>query len=477
MELFFRQVLYGDLGCASYMLGDGGEAVVVDPRWDVDAYLEIARTERLRITVVLDTHDHADHVSGRFRLAALTGARSYRAAPAGDWPPDGIAAGQEIAVGALRLQAIATPGHRPEHLAFAVSDLSRGSGAWLLLTGDSLLVGDLARPDLVLEAEDGATALHASLRKLLALGDHVEVWPAHVGGSLCGGAGLSGKTSSTIGFERRHNPLLLMDQGEFVRGLIENAPPRPPNIDRIVELNRGRGGEPKEVRPVNAEEAREFLRAGVTVLDARSPPEFDAGHIVGALNLPVSSAGVGTRAGWSLTPEEAIVIAASHGGAAQTMANALHAVGLWQVAGYVLGGALAWERQGLPVAEAHSWDVEQLAGGLRSAAVDLVDVRDTWEWDAGHVPGSHHVPLDRLRHGRSVELPNRGRTTAVACNIGIRAAFAASLLRRAGRPDVVRISGGGVADLGTHGIDLAVSEVPGCQRSHSPPSSAPSSSA
>ena len=205
--MFFRQVLYSDLGCASYVLGDGGEAVVVDPRWDVEVYLEIARTERLRITVVLDTHDHADHVSGSPRLAGLTGARSYRAAGVGERRPDAIRSGQEIALGALRLKAIATPGHRPEHLAFAVSDLSRGSEPWMLLTGDSLLVGDLARPDLAGEAEAGAAALHSSLKQLLALEDHVEIWPAHVGGSLCGGAGLSGKTSSTVGFERRHNPL------------------------------------------------------------------------------------------------------------------------------------------------------------------------------------------------------------------------------------------------------------------------------
>ena len=164
----------------------------------------------MRITVALDTHDHVDHVSGRSRLAGLTGARSYRAAGPGERRPDAIPSGQEIAVGALRLKAIATPGHRPEHLAFAVSDPSRGSEPWLLLTGNSLLVGDLARPDLALEAEAGATALHSSLRQLPALGDHVEIWPAQVGGSLCGGAGLSGKTSSTVGFERRHNPLLLM---------------------------------------------------------------------------------------------------------------------------------------------------------------------------------------------------------------------------------------------------------------------------
>lgn len=206
--MFFQQVLNRDLGCASYLTGDGGEAVVVDPRCDVEPYLEIARQHGLRITHVLDTHDHADHASGRVRLARLTGARPHRPARAEHPDPDDLSPGDEVAIGGLRLRALATPGHRPEHLAFAVSDLSRAPEPWLLLSGDSLLVGDLARPDLAVDAHLGAEALHSSLSSLLGLGDHVEVWPAHIGGSLCGGANLSGKTSSTIGFERRHNPLL-----------------------------------------------------------------------------------------------------------------------------------------------------------------------------------------------------------------------------------------------------------------------------
>jgi hydroxyacylglutathione hydrolase len=211
--LFFRQVLYRDLGCASYVLGDGGEAIVVDPRWDIDIYLEIARNELLSITHVLETHNHADHVSGRFRLAQITGARCHCAADGEPADGEGIAAGWEIAIGSVRVQALATPGHRPEHLAFAVADLSRGSDPWLLLTGDSLLVGDIARPDLAVEPRDGAAALHDSLKRLVALDDYVEVWPAHVGGSLCGGVRLSGKTSSTVGYERRHNPLLKKPSG------------------------------------------------------------------------------------------------------------------------------------------------------------------------------------------------------------------------------------------------------------------------
>jgi hydroxyacylglutathione hydrolase len=452
--LFFRQVLYRDLGCASYILGDGGEAVVVDPRWDIDVYLEIARAEKLRIAHVIDTHDHADHVSGRLRLTARTGARSHRPDPGHEYA-DGIHPGDQIAVGSLLVRAVATPGHRPEHLTFIVCDLSRGTDPWMLLSGDSLLVGDVARPDLAGEAVECAHELHGSLQQLLGLGDHVELWPAHIGGSLCGGAGLSGKTSSTVGFERLHNPLLAMGEDQFVDGLTTSLPSRPPNIGRIVELNRRpSGSEPEELIELSTRGLRGLLAEGVTVLDGRTPDQFDAGHVAGAINLPTGSAGVGTRAGWALEPNERIVIVAEDLDEAERMTSALQAVGFWSMAGYALADREAWEAADLPVAEAGSWDLDQLAEQLRSDAVELVDVREQAEWITGHVRGSHHVPLNRLRDVTAVSLPDNGRTTAVACALGIRAAFAASLFRRAGRHDVVRVAGGGVPDLTARGLEL-----------------------
>ena len=455
--MFFRQVLYRDLGCASYILGDGDEAVVVDPRWDIDVYLEIAATERLRIAHVVDTHEHADHVSGRLRLAQATGAQPHRSAIEAGPMPDTIAPGDQITVGALCLTAVATPGHRPEHLAFTVADLTRSDEPWMLLSGDSLLVGDIARPDLAVTATEGARALHASLRRLLALDDHVEVWPAHIGGSLCGGAGLSGKTSSTVGFERRHNHLLELDEPRFVAGLTASLPSRPPNIDRIVGLNRRTSGAWPAGPDVLAGSAlRRALAGHATVIDSRTPPEFDTGHIAGSINLPVSSPGVGTRAGWALDPADPVVIVAGDDAEGRQMVSALQAVGFWQLEGMCIADPDAWQRASIPVARAGAWDLEQLAAGLRQDVVDLVDVREPREWTSGHIAGSHHVPLHRLRDVASIILPQRGRTTAVACAAGVRAAFAASLLRRAGRTDVVRVAGGGIPDLGALGLELAV---------------------
>jgi len=457
--LFFRQVLYRDLGCASYMIGDAGEVAVIDPRWSIDVYLETAATERLEITHVIDTHEHADHVSGRPALVQATGAQSHRPTTTDERSPDLIQAGDEIELGSLVIRAIGTPGHRPEHLSFLVADRSRGDDPWMLITGDTLLVGDVARPDLAYEPAEGAEALHATLRELLDLGDHVEIWPAHVGGSLCGGAGLSMKTSSTIGYERLHNPLLSMDEPSFIDGVTASLPCRPPNIDRIVGLNRRAGGrvpaEPLALKPASL---AELFAGGATVLDSRSPAEFDAGHLPGSINLPVASAGFGTRAGWALDPNDALVIVAADAAAIEATTSRLQAVGFWTLSGACVADPAAWEQVGLTVAESDAWDLDRLALGLLDDAIELVDVREQSEWAEGHVEGSLHVPLNRLRTVGSVPGAADGRITAVACAAGARAAFAASLLRRAGRHDVVRVSGGGVPDLPSRGIELALGD-------------------
>jgi glyoxylase-like metal-dependent hydrolase (beta-lactamase superfamily II)/rhodanese-related sulfurtransferase len=431
--------------------------VVIDPRWDIDIYLELARRERFRIAHVIETHNHADHVSGRVRLVAATGAQAHRPdLGASGHRGDLISAGDELAVGQVRIRAIATPGHRPEHLAFEVIDAKRSPAPWMLLTGDTLLIGDIARPDLAYEATDGARALHGTMTRLTSAEDYVEVWPAHIGGSLCGGAGLSGKTSSTIGFERRNNPLLSMAQQRFVDELTANLPTRPPNVERIVSLNQRSELEAPDPRPVRAGELRELLAGPAVVLDSRPPDQFDAGHLASSVNLPVGSSGVGTRAGWLFDPDQEIVIIAQDATDARVMTNALQAVGFFTLVGYSLDAPDAWDRAGLPVASARSWDVDRLAEGLRADTVQLIDVRERSEWESGHVRGSHHVPLHRLREIDSVPVSDDGRTTVVACAAGARAAFAASLLRRAGRTHVIRVAGGGVPDLKPRGIVLAL---------------------
>src|ERR671936_3071795 len=277
--MFFRQVLHEDLGCASYVVADGGEAAVVDPKWEIEDYLRLAGEHDFRIAHILETHNHADHLSGRGRLAEATGATIHASRDAGAaYEHEALDDGDAIKLGDVRIVALATPGHRPEHLAFVVEDRSRGERAWLALTGDSLFVGDVARPDLAIEPREGARGLYASARKLLELDDFAEVWPGHIGGSLCGGGGMSEKPGTTIGFERRFNRFAgLGDERSFVRELTSNLAPQPPNFRRIVELNRGALlTEAASLEGLAPRRVQQLLESGAVLLDGPPPLEFDA---------------------------------------------------------------------------------------------------------------------------------------------------------------------------------------------------------
>jgi glyoxylase-like metal-dependent hydrolase (beta-lactamase superfamily II)/rhodanese-related sulfurtransferase len=454
--MFFRQVLHEDLGCASYVVADGGVAAVVDPKWEIEEYLDLAREHDFRIRHVLETHNHADHLSGRGRLAAATGATLHVSREAGaEYEHEPLEDGTAIELGDARITALRTPGHRPEHLAFLVEDRGRDESPWLVLTGDSLFVGDVARPDLAVEPEDGARDLHRSLRKLLEQEDFLEVWPAHVGGSLCGGAGMSEKPGSTLGFERRFNELLrIEDEDEFVRELTGNLAPQPPNFERIVELNRGPlVGEPAVLQPLAATRAHELLERGATLVDGREPREFDAVHVPGSLSVTQVYSGVGTRAAWVLEPEAEVVVLAASDDDARTLARSLEAVGFRSLRGFVAGGIAAWQAAGLPTDSTPAIDPTGLAERLRAGDMTLLDVREDDEWDEGHVEGSLHVPYHELRDGAPPEFP-RDRPLAVACSAGNRSSLAASLLRRSGVERVVHVTDGGIEELERLGIEL-----------------------
>jgi hydroxyacylglutathione hydrolase len=457
--VFFRQVLHEDLGCASYVVADRGEAAVIDPKWDVEEYLALADEHGFRITHVLETHNHADHVSGKGRLQKATGAEIHVPAAAQvEFEHDGLADGDSVHVGEVVIEAVATPGHRPEHTAYLISDGSRGGEPWLVVTGDSLFVGDVARPDLAVEPEEGARGLRSSLQRLLELDDFAEVWPGHIGGSLCGGAGMSEKPGTTIGFERRFNRLLKLEgEDAFVRELTADLAPQPPNFKRIVELNRGPLlTDAAALQPLVPPRAKEVLDAGATLLDGRSPREFDAQHVPGSLNVTMARSAVGTRAAWIVDAESEVVVMAATDDEAKRMARLLEAVGFRRVLGYLAGGVGAWQEAGLDTGSTPAIDVHELADRLRKDDVALLDVREDDEWEEGHVAGSIHVPYHDLRDGTPAELRDseRGCVVAVACSIGNRSSIAASLLKRAGVENLVHVADGGIADLADEGIEL-----------------------
>jgi hydroxyacylglutathione hydrolase len=455
--MFFRQVLNEDLGCASYVVADGGEAAVIDPKWDVEDYLRLADEHDLRITRILETHNHADHVSGKGRLARATGAAIHVPEGAGvEFENEPVADGDEIAVGDVRIRALATSGHRPEHTAYLVVDSARSGDPWLAITGDSLFIGDLARPDLAVDPEEGARGLFRSMRRLLELEDFAEAWPGHVGGSLCGGAGMSGKPGSTIGFERRFNRFARIDdEDEFVRALTAKPEPQPPNFERIVELNRGPLlTEAARLEPLTPGRVNELLEQGAILLDGRDPREFDAAHVPASLNVTMTRTAVGTRAAWVVDPESELLVVAGSDEEAVRLVGLLEAVGFRHVGGYLAGGIAAWRAAGLETGSIPALDTHALAERLRGDEVVLLDVRDDDEWEQGHVSGSVHVLYHELRDRVPAELHDGAKPIAVACSAGNRSSIAASLLRRSGVENVEHVADGGIADLPDEGIQL-----------------------
>jgi hydroxyacylglutathione hydrolase len=438
--VLFRQFVNDDLGCASYLIGDesSGTAVVIDPAYAIEQYLAEAKKQKARLVRVLETHTHADHLSGHGRLA-LEHELPVSVHPAAEaqFDHDPLGDGQELEIGEVTIRVLHTPGHRPEHCCFAVIDRSRGDEPWLLITGDSLLVGDAARPDLATAADEGARGMFLSLQRLLELPDGVQVYPGHVAGSLCG-AGMSSMHSSTIGFERRFNhklELVERSEDEFVGATTASSAPRPPNMDRIVELNRGPSvAAQPPLEPVNS-------ASGATVLDVRRTSEFLGGHTEGAFNVPLSGSKFATKAAFILTADEPVVIRASSEDEALRAAQGLHAVGLFEVRGFVTEAKPTETMQ--PVA------LDELEQLVENGAA-ILDVREKDERDEGYIAGSRHMPYRIVRE--FTDDFNGDQTVITICSSGARAAIAASVLQAAGveaRP----VLGGGVDDWAERGGD------------------------
>ena len=417
MSVLFQQFVDDGLGCGSYLVGDehAGTAVVVDPAYAIEQYLDACRRHGVRLVAVLETHTHADHVSGHGRLALEHDVPVHvHAAAEASFPHAPLADGTELELGTVLVRTLHTPGHRPEHCAFAVIDRSRGDEPWLVLTGDSLFVGDAARPDLAVEAQDGAEGLFRSLHRLAELGDGVEVYPGHVAGSLCGVA-MSSKSSTTIGFERRYNHALSRSYEDFLAHATGPLPPRPPNMERIVELNRGPflGAQP----PLQ----RAGYSADAVVLDVRPAHDFAAGHRPGAVNVPVSGSSFATKAAFVL-PERPVAIDAADEAEALRAAKALHSVAIFDIAGWREGGG---DEQVEPVS------IEELERRLAAGEIELLDVREADERDGGSIPGSSHLPYRMARQAAENGLCGE-RPIVTICESGARAAIAASVLHAAG---------------------------------------------
>jgi hydroxyacylglutathione hydrolase len=448
--VIFRQLVHDDLGCASYLIGDedAGVAAVVDPQLDIGEYLRLARFLGVHIEHILETHNHADHVSGHGRLAAATGATIHvhrDAAP--DYEHDPFDEGWELRCGALTVRALHTPGHRPEHTAFALVDANRSEEPWAVLTGDSLFVGDIARPDLAVDKDEGARGIFHSLKdKLMSLPDTCEVWPGHLGGSLCGGPGMDLKASSTIGFERANQPLLQVgDEDDFVQRATAALQPQPPNFENIVALNRGPlATYTVDAHPLSPRQVHHAERDGALVVDVRTELQFDEAHIPGAVCITALRGGFGSKLAWLAEPDQRLVLVGRDEDDAREAAELAGAVGLTEVAGYLSGGMTSWREEQQPVERVRRLTVTQLHDRWEQNrdGIQMLDVREQAEWDAGHVPGSVHRPYHDI--GELSGQLDRDRPIAAICSSGQRAAVAASLLKRLGAGDVIHVAEGGV---------------------------------
>jgi hydroxyacylglutathione hydrolase len=456
--MYFKQFYLNCLAHASYLIGSEGEAAVVDPQRDVEQYISEADAQGLKIKYVIETHLHADFVSGHRELAARTGAEIVFNEKAGvGFPHRAVKDGDEITIGKVSLKILETPGHTPESMCILVSDTeSNASGdahalsPQKILTGDTLFIGDVGRPDLAggqgYTPQMMAAMMYDTLHeKILTLPDETEVYPAHGAGSMCG-KNLSTETSSTIGHQRKFNYALQpMSKEQFVKMMLTDLPEAPVYFSKDAEINRA--GAPSlnrlpALRALSPDEVRELSAQGHVVLDVRGAAEFGAGHVPGSLNIGLA----GQFATWagSLIPMEApIVIVAETEEKAKEGQMRLARVGLENVKGFLSGGIQAWKQSGAKLAGITQISVAELKKLMDAEpALQLVDVRRPAEYESGHAPHAITAPLVNLR----TTLPNLGlnpaHPTAVICAGGYRSSAASSILEQSGFARLTNVSGG-----------------------------------
>jgi hydroxyacylglutathione hydrolase len=449
--LIFETVFTEGLAHLSYLVGDKatGRATVIDPRRDVEVYLGLARKHKLAITHAIETHNHADFVSGCRELADRTGtARVYLSAEGGaryGYAHEPLRDGQKIDLGRAILTARHTPGHTPEHMAYVVSEDIRPDHPWGVFSGDCLFADSVGRPDLAGEdkTQGLAKALYRSLHEVfLKFGDDVRVHPAHGAGSPCG-ANISDRLITTIGYERRFNPALqFSDEASFSEFVLATSPPEPRYYRRTKKVNAD-GPEVlvrlPSIPPMAPRDFREAVgRGDCQLIDNRQMLAFGGGHIAGALNIG-PRAELSIWAGWMLDPKRPILLVLQEDSDLPEVLSHFIRVGFSKFAGYLLGGMEAWDNVGLPLETLRQESVIELNQGLSRNDCQVLDVRTPQEWDGGHVPGASYIFLPELAE-KSRRL-DKNKPMAIYCDSGYRASLAASFLKSQGFDQVRSVPG------------------------------------
>lgn len=449
--MFFKQFVVSGMGCLSYMIGcpQAGVACVVDPKRDVDDYIRVARENNLKITHIFETHLHADHVSGSMELRARTNADIYMGAGTPvtfSYKP--VKEGDVFRLGSVTLKVLSTPGHTPNSISLLVTDHTRSEDPWMVLTGDCMFVGDVGRPDLAGEEliQEQAENLYNSLfNKLLTLPESVEVFPAHGEGSLCG-KGMSSKPSSTIGFEKRSNPLFRLSKEEFIRAITGSFPDRPKSFTHIINTNKA--GAPllercPVVRDMSPHEVKAALERGAVLLDTRDTASFGGAHIPGSINIGLAKQ-TANWIGMVIEPDAELVLLVTSEEAYNEMLLQLHRIGYDKVIGYLYGGIASWQEAGLPIEHLTQISAAKLHEKIKSGKFGhILDVRSKLEWDSGHIKEAQHMPLQQLL-STIPDIP-KDEEVIVTCGTGYRGNIGASYLQRQGFQNVCSLAGGMMA--------------------------------
>lgn len=470
--MLFRQFYVEGLAAMSYMVGNRspGAVAVVDPIRDVEMYLGMAKQEGVAITHILETHIHADFVSGSRELAEKTGAKIYLSSHGGsDWRYEfghvPVKEGDEIYIGQYKVTVIHTPGHTPEHIIFTLTDTSRSEEPWMVFTGDFLFVGDIGRPDLLGDrASEGlAEKLYESIHtKLLQLPDWIEVYPAHGEGSLCG-KNLGSKRSTTIGFEKRFNYALQpVSKKDFVRMILQEQPPAPAYFMRMKRVNREGPkvlGALPQPKPLWAKEIKKLLDEGALLIDARSPEAFGGAHIRGTYSIPLDPS-FPTWVGYIVPPERPVALVVEREEDVDGITRNLIRVGYDEIVGYLEGGVRAWLMEGYPIAEIPQISAGELKRKIaEEKGVVVLDVRTDSEWNSFRYPYAIHMHAGLLPEKYSELGLDKDKPVVVTCRSGFRGSIASGILEQKGFTVVYNLLGGMVSWQNSGGETCS---KPGC---------------
>lgn len=467
--MFVQQFFVKGLAHSSYLLGGAETCAIVDPQRDTEIYIRAAKDMGMKITHILETHLHADFISGHMDLAQQTGATIYAPKPAKcRFPHKAVGDGDTFRIEDMQIKVFETPGHTPEHISYVVTDKSRGADPVAVFCGDTLFVGDVGRPDLFPgRARELAGKLHNSLhKKLLTLPDFCEVYPAHGAGSLCGRA-MGAKRISTIGYERKYNAALqIRDKEEFIRSLTTNMPAAPDHFSRCSAINQ-KGpalvGELPAMAPLGPAQFRKaMMKKNTIVLDIRGYEAFGGQHVPGSYHVDFGG-NFATFAGWVLPPDQNILLVSESFAQAQDAGVWLRRVGLDKVVGYLDGGMFGWAKAGLPMNHIRQLSAEELHRMMTEGGrLSLVDVRAVGEFQTRHIEGAKSIPAPDLRQ-RYTEL-DKQHPVALVCSTGHRSSLGAALLKQKGFADVCNVAGG-MTGYGAAGYS---DECPLCVAPHVP---------